>query len=98
MKYFIYAHAIVMTVDTGQRAALKKMRDEDPARFKTDQFMHDLPILFRWAFMNYALCSPQDDLVDQGEAVWSGGAFNLHGDADRPADGDDSLKTPFDWD
>jgi hypothetical protein len=34
------------------------------------------PILYRWAFMNYALTSPQRELVEKGIAVFTGGKFN----------------------
>lgn len=33
------------------------------------------PVLYRWAFMNYAITSPQRDLVESGEAVWTGGEY-----------------------
>jgi hypothetical protein len=33
------------------------------------------PILYRWAFMDYAVTSPQEELLRTGEAVWDGGRF-----------------------
>lgn len=33
------------------------------------------PILWRWAFMNYAVTSPQRDLLESGKAVWHGGDY-----------------------
>ena len=33
------------------------------------------PVLFRWAFMDYAVISPQERLLEKGEAIWEGGAL-----------------------
>jgi len=33
------------------------------------------PVLYRWAFMNYCVTSPQRDLIEAGEAVFTGGVF-----------------------
>lgn len=33
------------------------------------------PVLRRWAFMNYAVTSPQRDLAETGRSVWDGGDF-----------------------
>ncbi len=33
------------------------------------------PLLFRWAFMDYAVTSPQRALAEHGQAVWSGGEY-----------------------
>lgn len=33
------------------------------------------PVLYRWAFMNYAITSPQRDLIEDGTAVWQGGEY-----------------------
>lgn len=37
------------------------------------------PVLYRWAFMNYVITTPQRELLESGEAVFTGGAF-----VDRP--------------
>lgn len=38
------------------------------------------PVLYRYAFMDYALRSPQRDLLEEGRAVWTGGEYILrHG-------------------
>jgi hypothetical protein len=42
------------------------------------------PILYRWAFMDYAVTSPQRELRDTGRAVFQGGELN-------PRDGQMSL-------
>lgn len=31
------------------------------------------PVLRRWAFMNYAVTSPQRELAETGECTWDGG-------------------------
>jgi hypothetical protein len=33
------------------------------------------PVLRRWAFMDYAVTSPQRELADSGRCVWEGGDF-----------------------
>jgi hypothetical protein len=33
------------------------------------------PVLKRWAFMGYAVTSPQSDLAETGRCVWDGGEF-----------------------
>ena len=33
------------------------------------------PILKRWAFMDYAVTSPQQELAETGKCVWQGGDF-----------------------
>jgi hypothetical protein len=33
------------------------------------------PVLKRWAFMDYAVTSPQRELAETGECVWQGGDF-----------------------
>lgn len=33
------------------------------------------PVLYRWAFMNYAVTTPQEELRRTGRAVWEGGLF-----------------------
>lgn len=33
------------------------------------------PVLRRWAFMDYAITSPQRELADMGRCVWEGGDF-----------------------
>jgi hypothetical protein len=35
------------------------------------------PIIYRWAYMNYAVGSPQEDLLEKGKCIWEGGDF-LH--------------------
>lgn len=41
------------------------------------------PVLFRWAFMAYAVTSPQEKLLERGQCVWEGG----HVHADRNGNG-----------
>ena len=33
------------------------------------------PVLKRWAFMDYAVTSPQRELAETGKCVWEGGNF-----------------------
>jgi hypothetical protein len=33
------------------------------------------PVLHRWAFMNYAITSPQRELAEHGRCEWQGGEF-----------------------
>jgi hypothetical protein len=33
------------------------------------------PVLRRWAFMNYAFTSPQQDLAETGRCEWQGGDY-----------------------
>lgn len=33
------------------------------------------PVLYRWAFMDYAVTTPQEQLLHRGRAVFTGGAF-----------------------
>jgi len=33
------------------------------------------PVLYRWAFMDYALSTPQRELMETGRAIWDGGRF-----------------------
>lgn len=38
------------------------------------------PVLYRYAYMDYAVCTPQRDLLNHGRAVWTGGEYILrHG-------------------
>lgn len=42
------------------------------------------PVLYRWAFMDYAVTTPMDALLNDGEAVWMGGKFLERGQGDLP--------------
>lgn len=45
-----------------------------------------LPVLYRWAFMDYAVQSPQGALADTGRAVWQGGWVLERGQEGKPDD------------
>jgi hypothetical protein len=46
------------------------------------------PVLRRWAFMDYAVTSPQRELADTGRCVWEGGDFWHTQEAAEKAVGD----------
>jgi hypothetical protein len=132
MKYRIEENRLVITCTPEEQADLVVMRDENPERFGTDDFMYDLlenlvtndsfswidsgvtgdltsapmlallgdeeigphedcnglypcgrwddetrvqPVLYRWAFMDYAVSTPQELLLADGECVWQGGRY-----------------------
>lgn len=52
------------------------------------------PVLFRWAFMDYAVTSPQRALVESGRAVWSGGEYLTRDGNALPCDREISLRIP----
>jgi len=41
------------------------------------------PVLKRWAFMNYAVTSPQRELAETGECVWDGGDLWTQEEAEK---------------
>lgn len=42
---------------------------------KDEQGIRCQPILYRWAFMDYQVSSPQRELLENGRAVWQGGVM-----------------------
>lgn len=61
---------------------------------------HYQPVLFRWAFMNYQITTPQKDLLEKGEAVWHGGIFLDRGEQNTLMrySGEVSLNVPHQFD
>lgn len=52
------------------------------------------PVLFRWGFMDYAVTSPQRELLERGKAVWYGGEYVMRHGNSLPRPREVSLKTP----
>jgi hypothetical protein len=46
-------------------------------RWEADGALREMyqPVLRRWAFMNYAVSSPQQDLAETGKCEWQGGDY-----------------------
>jgi len=132
MQYTIEDDQLVMMATTEEREELRRLHDESPVAFDSDDFMYDLleplvtndsfqwihpgvtgdlteapmlgllgddepgpagvewghglnqagywdgialyqPVLYRWAFMDYMVTTPQRELMEHGRAVWRGG-------------------------
>lgn len=129
MKNEIKGNKLILTIDADEQAELRRMKEDDPDRFRSDVAMfefferltanseldwidpghdhtgdltdapmlgilgnettkaegpygyrqvghwggknHYQPLTHRWAFMNYALRSPLEDLLEKGEVVFT---------------------------